>query len=264
MKELIVIGREKVGEGSIQTINARDLHEFLGAKKMFAHWIKDRIEKYGFVENQDYVCLPVLASEGRGGQNRIDYHLSLDMAKELSMVERNAKGKEARAYFIECERVALHPPAPVIDIHAALNDPAAMRGILLNYTEKVIELENKVSEQAPLVAALDRISTADGMMCITDAAKVLQIRPKDLFAWLSANHWIYRRAGCKNWIGYQGKIQQGVLFHKVNVLTMDDGSEKIRESVKLTAKGIAFLAKVFDTPQVPCPTKKIPAHLTIN
>lgn len=84
-----------------QAVNARDLHAFLEVGKDFSNWMKDRINQYEFTENQDFVCSPVLASEGRGGHNRIDYHLSLDMAKELSMVERNEKGKQARQYFIE-------------------------------------------------------------------------------------------------------------------------------------------------------------------
>ena len=94
-------------DGTVQTVNARDLHVFLGVGRDFSNWIKGRIEQYGFVENQDFVVVsPVLADQkGQGGDRRsIDYHITLDMAKELSMVERNAKGKEARQYFIACEK----------------------------------------------------------------------------------------------------------------------------------------------------------------
>lgn len=89
-------------------VNARLLHSFLGVGKVFANWIKERIEEYGFVQDQDFlICQNRQIKKGRGGDRRsIDYHLTLDMAKELSMVERNDKGREARRYFIECERKA--------------------------------------------------------------------------------------------------------------------------------------------------------------
>ncbi len=93
--DLIPFGQAIIGEGLVQTVNARDLHVFLEIGKDFSTWLKSRIEQYEFIENQDFVCSPVLGSEGRGGHNRIDYHLTLDMAKELSMVERNEKGKQA-------------------------------------------------------------------------------------------------------------------------------------------------------------------------
>lgn len=68
-------------------MNARELHEFLEVGKDFSGWIKGRIEKYGFKENVDFVtCSPKQASESHGGQNKIDYHISIDMAKQLSMV----------------------------------------------------------------------------------------------------------------------------------------------------------------------------------
>lgn len=93
-------------------VNARDLHTFLDVGKMFAHWIKERIERYDFVEGVDYIThLPKLASgenqqvtEFMPGGLRKDYYLTLDMAKELAMVERTPKGKEARRYFIACEK----------------------------------------------------------------------------------------------------------------------------------------------------------------
>lgn len=80
----------------------------------------------------------------------------------------------------------------------ALNDPATMRGLLLTYSEKVLALEAKVGELSEKGDALDRIATADGSLSITEAAKALQMRPKDLFSWLRANGWIYRRAGASH------------------------------------------------------------------
>lgn len=85
-------------------VNARELHRFLESKREFATWIKDRIEKYGFSDGEDYVCLTNLSSkEGRGGHNSIDYLLTLDSAKEIAMVENNEKGRQVRRYFIACE-----------------------------------------------------------------------------------------------------------------------------------------------------------------
>jgi len=72
--------------------------------KDFSTWIKHRIDAFEFAEGSDFVFSPVLGTGNRGRPAK-DYHLTLDMAKELSMVERNAKGKEARQYFIECERL---------------------------------------------------------------------------------------------------------------------------------------------------------------
>ncbi len=91
------------------TINARDLHAFLAVGKDFSNWIKCRIQQFGFIENQDFVCIEDLSSpnlaSSKSRQRRIkEYHLTIGMAKELSMVERTPKGKEARQYFIECER----------------------------------------------------------------------------------------------------------------------------------------------------------------
>ncbi|MBW6397041.1 phage antirepressor KilAC domain-containing protein [Roseomonas sp. HJA6] len=98
---------------------------------------------------------------------------------------------------------------------------------------------------APKAAALDRIATAaDGSMCIIDAAKALQEKPKALFSYLQANRWIYRRAGGKGWVAYQDRLKSGLLECKVTEITRSDGSEKIVEQVKVTAKGLARLAEI--------------------
>jgi len=129
---------------------------------------------------------------------------------------------------------------------AVLNNPAALRQALLTYTEKVIALEETVQAQAPKLAALDRIATADGSMCITDAAKHLQVRPKDLFGYLVENKWIYRRQGKKSYLAYQTRIQQGVMEHKVTTQINCDGVERVYEQARVTPKGIAKLAEVFE------------------
>ena len=91
------------------TVSARNLHSFLEVGKVFRAWIQDRIEAFGFVEGQDYVVVeglsrPDLDASKSRPQTTKEYFLSIDMAKELSMVERNEKGKQARRYFIECEK----------------------------------------------------------------------------------------------------------------------------------------------------------------
>lgn len=136
--------------------------------------------------------------------------------------------------------------APAADPMAVLNDPAAMRGLLLTYTEKVLALESTVAEQEPKVKALDRISGADGAVNITEAAKALQVPPRKLFSWMQERSWTYRRVGSKNWVAYQPRIQQGVLIHKVFTVHEPDGAEKIREQVLVTAKGLARLGVLLE------------------
>ena len=80
--------------------NAETLFKFLVVNSKFADWIKNRITQYGFIENQDYV-IQVAYTKGRP---RKEYFITLDMTKELCMVENNDKGKEARRYFIKCEK----------------------------------------------------------------------------------------------------------------------------------------------------------------
>lgn len=109
-----------------------------------------------------------------------------------------------------------------------------------------IALEGKVVEMTPKVAALNRIATADGSLCLMDAAKQLQMRPKDLITFMSAHQWIYKRAGGSAWIGYQDRIQSGLLEHKSNIVIDGAGCERIRDQVRVTAKGLARLAETIE------------------
>jgi phage anti-repressor protein len=97
MKELIKVTQNDLGK----VVSARELYEFLECKRQFADWIKQRIRDYKFVENTDFTTFSQICENG--GKS-LEYALSLDMAKELAMVERNEKGREARQYFIACEK----------------------------------------------------------------------------------------------------------------------------------------------------------------
>lgn len=86
-------------------VSARNLHQFLQSQRDFSNWIKKRIEDYGFIENQDFIRFAKKVEANNA--TAIEYHLSLEMAKELSMVERNDQGRAARRYFISIEQTAL-------------------------------------------------------------------------------------------------------------------------------------------------------------
>lgn len=237
MNELIRINQKDINGNAVNTVNARELHAFLEVGKDFSTWLKDRIEQYNFIENQDFIIFPETGEKSGRGRPAKEYYLSLDMAKELAMVERNEKGKQARQYFIECERRANNP----IEL---LNDPAQLRSLLANYSEKVMALENKVAEQTPKAEGFDRIANADGLLNLTSAAKSLNVRPKDLFDFLQEKKWIYRRVGGRSYNAYQDKIQCGYLTHKVYAMTLDDGTERIREQVVVTPRGLTKLASI--------------------
>ncbi|EEQ7665139.1 antA/AntB antirepressor family protein [Escherichia coli] len=137
-----------VFEGTISNeptllVNARDLHGFLEVGKDFSNWIRARLNEYGFVENLDYILFsPNLAKTP--GRRRKDYHLTLDTAKELAMVERNEKGRQIRRYFIECEK-KLRNIQPV----QAESQPqfTAEEIILLCYMQLWMEKAQQLSKQ---------------------------------------------------------------------------------------------------------------------
>ena len=122
-----------------------------------------------------------------------------------------------------------------------------------------IVLEQHVAVIQPKADALDRIATAsDGSMCLTDAAKMLQMRPIDLKRWLLVHQWVYRRNGNKNLLGYADKLHQGLIEHKVHVERDETGVERVHENMLITPKGLAKLAAIFqpalplnNVPQMP-------------
>lgn len=265
MNELIQITGQSISGQTVQTVNARELHAFLEVKIRFNDWIKKRIEQYGFKEGIDYVkfeleagmkmsenggeiggiantqknvALESMGYPSFGQQGRIEYGLTLNMGKELSMVERNERGRQARQYFIECERKAKNP-----DPAAALADPAFLRSTLLSYTEKVIALESKLEEQAPKIAALDRIEASKADRTLTQAAKELDVKRDQLIKRLHAEGWIYRQ-NC-SWVARAEAIRSGRLVYKEAHFTNDKTEmQEVRPYCHLTPKGLVEVAEM--------------------
>lgn len=107
MNELIKTFKQD--DGTV-AVDARDLHDFLEVGKDFSNWFKGMIE-YGFTEGQDFTPI---SAKSRGGRPRIEYAMTLDMAKELSMIQRTPKGKQAREYFIAMEKQAKRQAQQVV------------------------------------------------------------------------------------------------------------------------------------------------------
>jgi Rha family phage regulatory protein len=183
-----------------------------------------------------------------GTQTHRHYDMDRDGFTLLAMGFTGAKALKWKLRYIEAfnameaELRRIATSGPVID----LNDAGALRGLLLTYSEKAIELEKQVQELLPSQAALERIAKSDGSTCITDTAKVLQIRPKDLFAYLRQNGWIYKRPGGGTDLAYQSKVIAGLLEHKVSMVNNGDGIDHERVQVRVTPKGLTKLAQLIN------------------
>lgn len=220
-----------------QTVNARELHAFLEVGKDFSNWIKDRIEKYGFEEDVDFVKIdsPKLANQRGGDRRSIEYHISLSMAKELSMVERNANGKQARQYFINCERklkeVTQQPAIPQ-------TLPEALR-LAADLAEKNQLLLAEQKANAPKVDFCDQVVADNGSMTITKAAKVIGYPPRKLKDYIRQIGWLYANADTP----MQHVITSGYMVLRFAHWTDSDGAPIEKPYPHITAKGMFNLYK---------------------
>jgi Rha family phage regulatory protein len=122
-----------------------------------------------------------------------------------------------------------------------LTDPSTLLALLQTHASQSLQLQQQVTELEPKAQALDRLSAADGSLCITDAAKSLKVQPKVLFGWLARHHWIYRRGVA--WTAHQDALDRGVMEHRVTTIHRDNGNDKATTQARVTAKGLALLAK---------------------
>ena len=251
MNELIKITTTESGN---QVVSARELHKFLESKQQFADWIKNRIDKYGFVENQDFEVFQDFMNNPSGGRPLKEYALTIDMAKELAMVEGNEKGRQARRYFIECEKLAkqlINTQQPVIplknqlqlDILNSAGDENQVLYALLEYEKqyvKPLELENEAMK--PKAEFYDIVADSTDTFTMNEVAKNVNIKGlgrNKMFAFLR-----YHKILMLNNDPYQRYVDAGY-FRSIQSTWIDKSNGRhIYFKTVVFQKGIEFIAKI--------------------
>jgi len=228
MTELFTLVNRPVAGQAQQTVNARELHAFLESKQEFSNWIKNRIEDYGFLDGVDFLT-NLSKTQGRP---RIDYFLSLDMAKELSMVERNAKGKQARQYFIDCEKRLSG------SLKVDFNDPLQAAKAFIEAETARRDAERKLQIAG---GALTRLGAAKGSQCLRESAKLLKWQQTPFIDWLLVKKMLFRDAGkqlCvyqeylgRGWFEYRADEKNGHAFKQVMVTPL--GLQKLAQKLEI-------------------------------
>ena len=127
---------------------------------------------------------------------------------------------------------------------AMLSGPQLMAAALIEANNTLKAQAAEIESMREDVEAHGKLVKAEGSVTITEAAKNLGMRPKELFTWLSQNGWTYKRAGSPSWLGYQSRCNTGDLEHKTTTVLRADGSERISEQVRVTARGLSKLARL--------------------
>ncbi len=229
-----------ISEGQFQ-VDARDLHEFLEIGKDYTTWIKDRIQQFGFREGADYQVFPEFGGNPTGGRPAMVYQMTLGMAKELSMVQNNERGKQARLYFIACEeRLKQIVQAPRLPASYA----EALRELADTVEQKAL-LEAKIEEDKPAVDFYAKVGDAKGLHTMNEAAKLLGWGEIKLFA-----HLRDMRILCEqpHNVPRQCYIDQGYFLSKETTYTKD-GAQYVHSTTYVTPKGLEWLHKVAPVPQ---------------
>ena len=125
-----------------------------------------------------------------------------------------------------------------------LSDPDTLQKLLIEQCGNAVAIQARNAALEPQAAALARLTDAEGALCVTDAAKAIGTKPRALFDWLERGGWIYRRSAGSHWIGYEAKIDAGLIEHKLTRVQQRSGPDKVRQQVLITPKGIAKLAEL--------------------
>ena len=229
MNNLIEI---QVNENQEQTISGRELHMFLGVDTKYNDWIQ-RMLQYGFEDGQDFNLLKKeqVQIEGKREVRReiADHIMKLDMAKELCMLTRNEKGKQARTYFIEVERDWNSP------------EKVMARALLIaNKQIDTLKLENTVQRQViaefkPIKEYVDTILSSEDTVTITQIAADYGLSAKALNKILNEQGLIRKVGG--QWVLYSNHMQKGYTKSETIDVTRSDGSIKVVMNTKWTQKG---------------------------
>lgn len=234
MNEIIKIN---LNDNHEPVVSGRQLHKALGVNSNYTTWF-DRMTDYGFVENQDFVLLSNFGNQtGRGGHNKVDHIIKLDMAKEIAMIQRTDKGKQVRQYFIQVEK--------------DFNSPEKiMARALLLADKKVHKLEAQIEADKPKVLFANAVSASQTSILVGDLAKLIsqngyKIGANRLFTWLRDNGYLIKRKG-NSWNMPTQRAMEMKLFEiKETTITHADGHISISKTVKVTGKGQQYFINKF-------------------
>ena len=227
-----------------QAVSARELHSFLDSKQEFSNWIKNRIEKYGLVENQDFEVFDNFIKNPNGGRPLTEYALTVDAAKELSMVEGNEKGKQARRYFIEAEKSFRNSAKAQI--------PQSFSEALLlaaKQAERIETQQKQLEAQSPKVLFADAVCTSSRSCLISELAKIItqngiEIGQNRLFEWLRSKGYLLTKGEYYNQPS-QWAIQRSLFEVKKTTITKPDGTVLVSNTTKVTGTGQIYFVNKF-------------------
>jgi anti-repressor protein len=233
LNELIKINNQ----GDKQTTSARDLWEFLGRPwSEFMKWF-NQYKDYGFIENVDYRLLRVKIRTNNPKNpetDAIDYEITIDMAKELAMLQKTEKGKEARQYFIEAEKRYKAQLGMTQQVDSKM---------LFQIAQALEEKEKQIALLTPAAEFGNAVSNNQGGILIRDYVKVLEndgirIGQDKFFSWLHLKGYIYRQKGYKpQWIPYKQYVEQGLFRVKETPMSSEKHGDWISYTIRVTGKG---------------------------
>ena len=263
------ISESQIGLVSVKAVSARALYRNLGMNPtQWARWSCANIEENPFASrDEDWIAFDIMSSANSSNpmarpQATRDFMLAMPFAKKLAMQVRTLEGERVRNYFLECEQ-RVHPdlPGPVQVLLTASRTEILRMALGLSEERDALraqahQQEATIATLEPKAQALDRLSDATGNHCITDAAKVLGMKPSALFDWLAKRAWIYRRPNGSAWIAYQDRVDAGFLVNKVLTLAgrpmVEHGRvvgtlpDKVVDRLLITPKGLAHLAQLLN------------------
>ena len=239
MNELIPVNYEN----DRPTVFGRDLHMLLDVGTPYHKWFP-RMCEYGFAENVDYTVTDKnVHNSGGGKQNIIDHRLTIEMAKELCMSQRNEKGKQARQYFVQLEK-AWNTPEMVMARALRLAEDSVKQLKQTNF-----QLEQELETSKPKVLFADAVCASQTSILVGDLAKLLkqngvEMGQNRLFTYLRDNDYLMKQGSSKN-MPTQRSMDMGLFEVKENYINNPDGSIRITRTTKVTGKGqVYFINKL--------------------
>lgn len=221
-------------------VSARDLHDFLEVKTAYKDWFP-RMCEYGFTEGEDFNPLKIERVQNEGermvARTVDDAVLTIDMAKELCMIQRNEKGKQARQYFLQIEK--------------DWNSPEKVMARALQIAGDTLKrLESKVEADAPKVLFANAVSASKTSILVGELAKLLKQNGVDigqhrLFRWMRENGYLIRRNGTDFNMPTQKSMDLGLFTVKETAITHSDGTVTVSKTTKVTGKGQQYFIQKF-------------------